>query len=139
MCEQCSAGCKTYNKTIFDKYWLVVATHNGTVMEKGDFGLVTCNDPDFLFETIIQAAEDTDDEDLEFDQIEDCFDWFNNVFCIYPERTQNTAIMVTWSEFHNAYKSVYGEPENCFDIINNLLKEIHQAIDSGFIPEDQED
>lgn len=139
MCEQCSAGCKTYNKKIFDKYFLVVATKDGDVMEKGDYGLVVCNDPEFLFENIIEIVDTRGNPGLECGRLEDCDDWFRDVFCIYPERDNNFNTMVSWANFYNAYTSAYSEEKNWFNISLNLLKEIHEAIDSGFMPEDEED
>lgn len=56
MCEQCSAKTLMYitdgpTPPIAGAYWLVRATQDGNDMKKDDWGLITCNDPDFIFTT----------------------------------------------------------------------------------------
>jgi hypothetical protein len=52
MCEQCSAATNSYSSLedkVLGKYFLVRATRDGNEMKNMDWGLVTCNDPDFIF------------------------------------------------------------------------------------------
>lgn len=54
MCEQCAADTDMYligKKTsiLSDEMFLVRAKRDGNRMKKGAWGLVTCNDPDFIF------------------------------------------------------------------------------------------
>lgn len=56
MCEQCVADTDMYligkEKSILNnKMFLTRAKKDGNKMKKGDWGLVTCNDPDFIFQT----------------------------------------------------------------------------------------
>jgi hypothetical protein len=48
MCEQCVAKTETFLDPI-PNWWLVRATDDGHVMKKGEWGLVQCNDPDFVW------------------------------------------------------------------------------------------
>lgn len=48
MCEQCSANTVTLGE-VFPGWDLVRATQDGNFMKKGDFGLVTSNDPDYYW------------------------------------------------------------------------------------------
>jgi len=52
MCEQCSAATDSYGETeVLPGYYLSRATRDGLWMEDGDWGLVECNDPTFIFQT----------------------------------------------------------------------------------------
>lgn len=69
MCEQCSAKTKNYGE-IAPHWWLIQATEEGHTMKPGDFGLVECNDPDFVWPGSIVPIKDPcfdlDDEDENF-------------------------------------------------------------------------
>ena len=53
MCEQCSAATVNYvgkdGNQVLPGYFLVRATKDGREMKNGDWGLVVCNDPDFIW------------------------------------------------------------------------------------------
>ena len=53
MCEQCVAKTVMYvghnSQEVLPGYFLVKATENGNYMNRGDWGLVRCNDPDYIW------------------------------------------------------------------------------------------
>ena len=78
MCEQCNAKTIIYVKEntnyVLPGYILVRATQDGREMKKGDWGLVDCNDPDFIWS--VTPVCDPDDEltDEQIDALpEDCY------------------------------------------------------------------
>lgn len=71
MCEQCCAETETYLSPI-PGWWFVRATVDGMIMKAGDWGLVRCNDPDFVWDFIPwPEPEEGIDEQLESDWFED--------------------------------------------------------------------
>jgi len=57
MCEQCTAQTKTYGE-VLPHWWLVQATKDGNEMKAGDFGLVQCNDPDYIWPENLAPRKD---------------------------------------------------------------------------------
>jgi hypothetical protein len=49
MCEQCITKCLYYDGLFLNTYKVIKAQEDGNMMKKGDYGLVRCNDPDFVF------------------------------------------------------------------------------------------
>lgn len=72
MCEQCSAKTKTYGE-VLPHWWLVQATQDGNMMKAGDFGLVVCNDPDYIWPADMPPRKDPSFgmSDEEFDNMPD--------------------------------------------------------------------
>ena len=65
MCEQCMAKTRVITRNILGEWTLVRATKDGMHMKKGQYGLVRCNDPDFIFDGPIEfdpTYNMTDDE-----------------------------------------------------------------------------
>ena len=63
MCEQCEAACRRYvgpnGERVLPDYSLVRANRNGNLMRRGDWGLVRCNDPDYVWSVIpVRDPED---------------------------------------------------------------------------------
>src|SRR5581483_2364777 len=83
MCEQCMAETKTYGE-VLPRWWLVQATKNGHEMKAGDFGLVVCNDPDYIWPENLAPRKDPSFgmTDEEFDNMTDetgvAWDEFND-------------------------------------------------------------
>jgi hypothetical protein len=52
MCEQCCAKADEYGQDAFiPGFYLCRATQDGHMMKAGDWGIVECNDPAFIFHT----------------------------------------------------------------------------------------
>lgn len=49
MCEQCLAKTMLWNNQVLPGFYLVMARQDGSYMKKDWYGLVTCNDPEFVF------------------------------------------------------------------------------------------
>lgn len=54
MCEQCNAATSMFalsleNQEVLPGYYLVRATRDANILKKDDWGLVCCNDPDFVW------------------------------------------------------------------------------------------
>ena len=65
MCEQCSAETVAYNFPIDSfPFILVRATRDGDKMLNGDWGLLECNDPSFIFTGDVLAVPDLSLVDL---------------------------------------------------------------------------
>lgn len=50
MCEQCMAGTNSWGE-VLPGFVLMRATRDGNTMARGEWGLVVCNDPSFIFST----------------------------------------------------------------------------------------
>ena len=75
MCEQCLAKTKLYIRLdtnnvedveVLPGYYLVQATQDGSWMEKDDWGLVRCNDPDYAWSNtpVIDPCNGLTDEEI---------------------------------------------------------------------------
>lgn len=74
MCEQCSAKVRMFSPCIVPNVRLVQATKDGQEMKSGDYGLVFCNDPSFIFS--IQPEIEPEDNDSD-PQMTEYFNWQN--------------------------------------------------------------
>ena len=59
MCEQCIAQTTLFGE-IFKGIYLVRATKDGHIMQKGNWGLVVANDPFFIFEHTPKLTKEED-------------------------------------------------------------------------------
>jgi len=75
MCEQCSAKAILMNdgKEVLPDFFLVLATQDGNAMKTGDYGLVICNDPSFIFSMKPEVDPAPEDEDADLD--DSFFEW----------------------------------------------------------------
>ena len=71
MCELCLAKVISYSGEVLPGVYLRRATTDGNIMEAGDFGLVFCNDPSFVF-SIVPECEPPEDNDK---QLTEFFNW----------------------------------------------------------------
>lgn len=84
MCEQCEAQALMWNGEVVPGYRLIQAQKDGMYMKAGWYGLVECNDPDFIFSAnpTKEPCADLSDEaweqiSAEMQQAED--DWIDKV------------------------------------------------------------
>jgi hypothetical protein len=99
MCEQCSAKTDMYleGNSVFGDYVLVRATQDGYEMKKDDWGLVQCNDPDFIFATTPWASpfyhlSDDDFDTLSPEQVKIHHNWEDDVEKFAEELLDHTKI-----------------------------------------------
>lgn len=52
MCEQCFTQSLIWKKPVVPGFFLTLAQKDGWYMKKGWFGLLRCNDPDFVFKAL---------------------------------------------------------------------------------------
>lgn len=96
MCEQCVAKTEMYLTTdstppIAGAYWLVRATVDGSEMKKDDWGLVTCNDPDFVFTTTPWPNPFFHTSDEEVDMVEELDPVFGKLLDKWDEDVEKFA------------------------------------------------
>jgi len=80
MCEQCSAAVDIWPIPL--EGWLLIrATRTGLSMEEGDWGLVECNDPDFIWSLTPTPEPPSAPEDARFDDpaVIEFYRWYNPI------------------------------------------------------------
>jgi hypothetical protein len=109
MCEQCSAQTKTYGEVV-PGWWLVQATKEGNMMKPDDFGLVACNDPDFIWPLALAPQKDP-----AFDMTEEEFD------------NMTEDVGKAWDDFQD-YTEKLSEHFSCDPIVGySLMQGVYQA------------
>lgn len=72
MCEQCVVEALLYKTPLVEKptYYVFKAMRDGSVMQKGEYGIVISNDPDFIFTLghLEKYDPDTIDDEANFDK-----------------------------------------------------------------------
>lgn len=62
MCEQCLAEMQLIVSDVLPEFALYRATKDGGRLKSGDYGLVECNDPSFIF-NVVPEAEPNEEND----------------------------------------------------------------------------
>ena len=111
MCEQCVAQTVLYGEVV-PGFYLVRATVDGGTMKAGDWGLVECNDPFFIWsgEIIADPTEGMTDEEMNAIDNDDAVhnaleDRFTDGF--EPIRFMDTPVSVGWRLIHGAIAQGY--------------------------------
>lgn len=89
MCEQCLADMQLIASDVLPGFALYRATKDGGRLKSGDFGLVECNDPSFIFSVVPEREPDEESKAwIEWaekanafdDQLLDCTPNFKSVY-----------------------------------------------------------
>jgi hypothetical protein len=87
---------------VIGNFFLVRATQDGSMMKTGEFGLLRCNDPDFIFKQMPEVDPDPEGE------IED-----NDHFFEWMEKAQNFREQLL--ELDAGLKASYDLVKGCYD------------------------
>ena len=140
MCEQCAAATVTFvspdNENVLPGYSLVRATIDGNQMKKYDWGLVVCNDPDYIW-TITPVCDPHDGlSDEQIDAMPDCFD--NDNYKDFEKAALHLRTKLDAGDFDNAIrlgeamkKAGYNYEEDgtgCWWLCNHIAKFLKTAV-----------
>jgi len=130
MCEQCMAEVVTLNdgKTVIGNLFLVRATRNGSMMKTGEFGLLRCNDPDFIFRVIPEANPDPEDTLENNEEYEKWLDKAQD----FREQLLNldAGLMASYDLVKGCYEAGFKDEDGCieywlFNYLSQFVKEIN--------------
>jgi hypothetical protein len=104
MCEQCNAETVMYVKPntnyVLPGYFLVRATKDGRIMKKDDWGLVQCNDPDFIWSITPVCDPDDGLSDEQVDELPDD----KNRYTSYWSAAKNLSKALNLGSFDNCVR-----------------------------------
>jgi len=112
MCEQCQA--ETIDIGEIGPGWLLcVATKDGDMMKKGDYGFIRCNNPDFIIPASLKPFPNPF-QDYTDEQLDNLTDEENDKFCDFYELEEKLRPHLK-CDFETAYELVVAGKEIGWD------------------------